>query len=52
LVSTIYSGLTQESGFTTVTAVLHIPIGVQETVLAVWLMVKGFNSAAVSSMPE
>ncbi len=30
-------------------AILNIPIGVQEMVLAVWLIVKGFNSSATGS---
>lgn len=29
--------------------VLSVPIGVQEMVMAVWLIVKGFNSAAIAS---
>ncbi len=47
LVATVYAGFTQEFGFTTVNNVLNIPIGVQEMVLAVWLIVKGFNQPAV-----
>jgi len=50
LVATVYSGFTQEFGFTTVNTVLNIPIGLQEMVLAVWLIVKGFNPSAVRSI--
>ena len=49
LVATVYSGFTQDFGFTTVNTVLNIPIGLQEMVLAVWLIVKGFNPSAVRS---
>jgi hypothetical protein len=49
LVATVYAGFTQEFGFTTVNNVLNIPIGVQEMVLAVWLIVKGFKSPAVTA---
>ena len=47
LVAVIYSGFTQDFGFTTVNNVLSAPIGVQEMVLAVWLIVKGFNPSAL-----
>jgi len=50
LAATVYAGFTQEFGFTTVNNVLNIPIGVQEMVLAVWLIVKGFNASAVRSL--
>jgi hypothetical protein len=50
LVATIYAGFTQEFGFTTVTNVLSAPIGVQEMVLAVWLIAKGFSKPAVASV--
>ena len=43
LVSIVYTGFTQDFGFTTVNSVLMAPIGLQEMVLAVWLIVKGFN---------
>jgi len=49
LVATVYAGFTQEFGFSTVNSVLNIPIGVQEMVLAVWLIVKGFNRSALAS---
>ncbi len=35
--------------FSTVFILLQVPIGVQEMVLAVWLIVKGFNQSAVAS---
>lgn len=50
LVATVYSGFTQEFGFTSVNIALNIPIAVQEMVLAVWLIVKGFNPSAVRSI--
>jgi hypothetical protein len=49
LVATVYLGFTQEFGFSTVDTVLNIPIGVQEMVLAVWLIAKGFNRSALGS---
>ena len=50
LVATIYVGFTQDFGFTTVKDVLSVPIGLQEMVLAVWLIAKGFNPSAVRSI--
>ena len=50
LVATVYAGFTQDFGFTTVNSVLSAPIGLQEMVLAVWLIAKGFNLSAVRSI--
>jgi hypothetical protein len=50
LVATVYAGFTQDFGFTTVNNVLSAPIGLQEMVLAVWLIAKGFNPSAVRSI--
>ena len=49
MVAALYAGFTQEFGFTTVNNVLSIPIGLQEMVLAGWLIVKGFNPSALAS---
>jgi hypothetical protein len=35
--------------FSTIQGILNAPIGLQEMVLAVWLIVKGFNQEAISS---
>jgi Domain of unknown function (DUF4386) len=52
LVATVWSGFTQHLGFATVNVVLNIPgIGLQEMVLAVWLIAKGFNPRAIASAP-
>jgi Domain of unknown function (DUF4386) len=49
-VATVHVGFAQEFGFSTVTNVLSAPIGLQEMVLAVWLIAKGFNPSAVRSI--
>ena len=51
VVSTVIAGLTQDFGVTTVNTVLNIPIGLQEMVFAVWLIVKGFNRLALPATP-
>lgn len=50
LVAIVYAGFTQDFGFTTVNSVLMAPIGLQEMVLAVWLIAKGFNQSALPSI--
>ncbi len=39
------------SSMSTIQVVLALPIGLQEMVMAVWLIVKGFNSSAIASEP-
>ena len=51
VVATVYAGFTQDFGLTTVNTVLNIPIGLQEMVLAVWLIAKGFNPRVIASAP-
>ena len=50
VVATCYAGFTQDFGFTTVNNVLSAPIGLQEMVLAVWLIAKGFSLPALRSI--
>lgn len=50
LCAALYAGFTQQFGFTTVNSVLSAPIGLQEMVLAVWLIVKGFSTPALASI--
>jgi hypothetical protein len=47
LVATLYSGFTQEFGFSTVSTVLNAPIALQEMVLAGWLIIKGFTQVPI-----
>jgi len=47
--STVHAGFIQEFGFSTVNTALNIPILLQEMVLAVWLIVKGFNRSALAA---
>jgi Domain of unknown function (DUF4386) len=54
IILTMVSGLLVMFGLigpmSTGQVVLNLPIGVQEMVLAVWLIVKGFNSSAIASL--
>lgn len=45
LLATVYSGYTQGFGMSTAETLLYLPIGVQELVLAGWLLAKGFSPA-------
>jgi hypothetical protein len=47
---TVYSTFNSDFGLTTVNTVLNAPIGLQEMVLAGWLIVKGFNPSAIASV--
>jgi Domain of unknown function (DUF4386) len=49
VVATVYASFTQDFGFSSVNTVLSIPILLQEMVLAVWLIAKGFNRSALAS---
>ena len=46
----LYAAFTQDFGFTTVNLALSTPIAIQEMVLAVWLIVKGFSKPALASL--
>jgi hypothetical protein len=50
LVAALLSLFGQVVPFSTVSVLLNAPIGVQELVLAVWLIAKGFNTSAVASI--
>lgn len=45
-VATLHAGYTQAFGFSTVNTVLNVPILLQEMVMAVWLIVRGFTPPA------
>ncbi len=40
-----------QTPFSTINMAMNLPIGVQEMVMAVWLIVKGFNSSAIATLP-
>jgi hypothetical protein len=40
------------SPFSTIQVILALPIGLQEMVMAVWLIVKGFNQSAIASLSK
>jgi hypothetical protein len=47
---TLYSTFNADFGLTALNTLLNAPIGLQEMVLAVWLIAKGFNPSTVSSL--
>ena len=50
LAATVLASFTHDFGMESVHTYLHIPIGVNELVLAVWLIAKGFNVSAIASL--
>lgn len=50
LAATVQASFTHGFGMDSVHTYLSIPIGVQEMVLAVWLIAKGFNASAVTEL--
>ena len=49
LISALYAIFTQSLGFSSVN-VLDAPLGINEMVLAVWLIAKGFDKSAIESL--
>jgi hypothetical protein len=50
LAATVLASFTRDFGLESVDTYLHIPIGLQELVFAVWLIAKGFNPSAVATL--
>ncbi len=50
LAATVLGSFTHDFSVESVNTLLNIPIGLQEMVFALWLIVKGFNSSAVASL--
>jgi hypothetical protein len=49
LAATVLASFTRDFGLESAHTYLHIPIGLQELVFAVWLIVKGFNPSAIAA---
>jgi hypothetical protein len=50
LAATVLGSFTHDFSLGSVNTLLNVPIGVQEMVLAVWLIVKGFNPSAIAAL--
>ena len=50
LAATVLASFTRDLGMASVNTYLSAPIGLQEMVLAVWLIVKGFNPSVITSL--
>jgi hypothetical protein len=50
LAATVLASFTHDFGMNSVHTYLNVPIGVNELVLAVWLIAKGFNGPAITAM--
>ena len=50
LAATVLASFTRDFGLESIHTYLHIPIGLQELVFAVWLIVKGFNPSAMAAL--
>ena len=50
LAATVLASFTHDFGMESVQTYLSIPIGVNELVLAVWLIAKGFNASAITAL--
>lgn len=51
LAATVLSSFTRDFGLESPDTYLHIPIGLQEMVFAVWLIAKGFNPSVTATLP-
>jgi hypothetical protein len=50
LAATVLASFTHDISMVSVNTYLSVPIGLQEMVFAVWLIVKGFNPSAIASL--
>ena len=50
LAATVLASFSHDLGMVSVNTYLSVPIGLQEMVFAVWLIVKGFNPSAIASL--